>query len=218
MLRGVDKLADVVAVTLGPTGHNVILDKSYGGPTVTKDGVSVSKEIELEDRFENMGAKLVNEVASKTSDIAGDGTTTATVLARAIFREGLRNIAAGSNPTAIRRGIDKAVEAAVAHLRTMAKKVAEQGRNGQRRLDQRQQRPGDRQSAGRGDGQGRQGRRDHGRGRQDGRDDLRGRRGHAVRQGLSLALLHQPVARDGLPAGRRLHPDPREEDQQSAAT
>jgi chaperonin GroEL len=124
MLRGVDKLADVVAVTMGPTGRNVILDKSYGGPTVTKDGVTVSKEIELEDRFENMGAKLVNEVASKTSDIAGDGTTTATVLARAIFKEGLRNVAAGTNPTAIRRGIDKAVEAAVAHLQSMAKKIS----------------------------------------------------------------------------------------------
>jgi chaperonin GroEL len=98
MLRGVEKLADTVALTMGPTGRNVILDKSFGGPTVTKDGVTVSKEIELEDRFENMGAKLVNEVASKTSDVAGDGTTTATVLARAIFREGLRNVAAGSNP------------------------------------------------------------------------------------------------------------------------
>ena len=123
ILRGVDKLADVVAITLGPTGRNVILDKSYGGPTVTKDGVTVSKEIELEDRFENMGAKLVNEVASKTSDVAGDGTTTATVLARAIFREGLRNIAAGSNPTAIRRGIDRAVQAAVESLRLMAKPI-----------------------------------------------------------------------------------------------
>ncbi|MGW8257762.1 MAG: chaperonin GroEL, partial [Thermoguttaceae bacterium] len=123
LLRGVEKLADTVAVTLGPTGHNVILDKSYGGPTVTKDGVTVSKEIELEDRFENMGAKLVNEVASKTSDIAGDGTTTATVLARDIFCEGLRNIAAGSNPTAVRRGIDRAVEAAVAQLYALAKKV-----------------------------------------------------------------------------------------------
>jgi chaperonin GroEL len=123
MLRGVEKLADTVAITLGPTGHNVILDKSYGGPTVTKDGVTVAKEIELEDRFENMGAKLVSEVASKTSDVAGDGTTTATILARAIFREGLRNTAAGSNSTAIRRGIDKAVEAAVANLYTMAKKV-----------------------------------------------------------------------------------------------
>ena len=121
MLCGVEKLADTVAVTMGPTGRNVILNKSFGGPNVTKDGVSVSKEIELEDRFENMGAKLVNEVASKTSDIAGDGTTTATVLARAIFREGLRNVAAGSNPTAIRRGIEQAVDAAISHLGSMAK-------------------------------------------------------------------------------------------------
>jgi chaperonin GroEL len=121
MLRGVEKLADAVAVTMGPTGRNVIIDKSFGGPTVTKDGVTVSKEVELEDRFENMGAKLVNEVASKTSDIAGDGTTTATVLARAIFKEGLRNIAAGSNPTAIRRGIEKAVDASVDYLRSIAK-------------------------------------------------------------------------------------------------
>ena len=125
MLQGVEKLADAVAVTMGPTGRNVILDKSYGGPTVTKDGVTVSKEIELEDRFENMGAKLVNEVASKTSDIAGDGTTTATVLARAIFKEGLRNVAAGSNPTALRRGIDRAVDAAIEHLYSMAKKITD---------------------------------------------------------------------------------------------
>ena len=124
MLKGVEKLANAVAVTMGPTGRNVIIDKSFGGPTVTKDGVTVSKEVELEDRFENMGAKLVNEVASKTSDIAGDGTTTATVLARAIFKEGLRNIVAGSNPTAVRRGIDKAVDAAVAHLRSIAKAVS----------------------------------------------------------------------------------------------
>ncbi len=123
VLDGMNKLADVVAVTLGPTGRNVILNKSYGGPTVTKDGVSVSKEIELPDAFENMGAKLVNEVATKTGDIAGDGTTTATILARGIYREGLRNIAAGSNPTAIRRGIDKAVDAAVAELTRMAKPV-----------------------------------------------------------------------------------------------
>jgi chaperonin GroEL len=123
MLRGVEKLADAVAVTMGPTGRNVILQKSFGAPTVTKDGVTVSKEVELDDRFENMGAKLVNEVASKTSDIAGDGTTTATVLARAIFKEGLRNVAAGSNPTAIRRGIDKAVQAVVDHLQTLKKPV-----------------------------------------------------------------------------------------------
>src|SRR5947207_4019911 len=124
MLKGVDKLADAVAVTMGPTGRNVIIAKSFGGPQVTKDGVTVSKEIELEDRFENMGAKLVNEVASKTSDVAGDGTTTATVLARAIFKEGLRNIVAGSNPTAIRRGIERGVDAAVEYLKSIAKPVS----------------------------------------------------------------------------------------------
>jgi len=123
LLKGVEKLADAVAVTMGPTGRNVIIDKSYGGPTVTKDGVTVSKEVDLEDAFENMGAKLVNEVASKTSDLAGDGTTTATVLARAIFREGTRNVAAGSNPTAVRRGIEKGVAAAVQRLMEMARKV-----------------------------------------------------------------------------------------------
>jgi chaperonin GroEL len=124
LLRGVDKLADAVAVTMGPTGRNVIINKSFGGPTVTKDGVTVSKEIELEDPFENMGAKLVHEVADKTSSLAGDGTTTATVLARAILREGARNIVAGSNPMAVQRGIRKGVEAAVAKLDEMSKKVS----------------------------------------------------------------------------------------------
>ena len=124
MLAGVDKLADAVAVTLGPRGRNVIINKSFGGPTVTKDGVTVSKEIELEDPFENMGAKLVHEVADKTSTLAGDGTTTATVLARAILREGTRNIVAGSNPMAVRRGIEKAVAAATEQLDKMSKKVS----------------------------------------------------------------------------------------------
>ncbi len=123
ILRGVEKLADVVAVTMGPTGRNVILNKSFGGPTVTKDGVTVSKEVELEDPFENMGAKLVNEVASKTSTVAGDGTTTATVLARTIYREGLRSITFGSNSAAIRRGIDRGVDAAIEHLHSMAKAI-----------------------------------------------------------------------------------------------
>ncbi len=116
MFEGVDTLAHAVGTTLGPTGRNVILNKSFGGPLVTKDGVTVSKEIELSDPFENMGAKLVNVVASKTSDIAGDGTTTATILARAIYREGLKYITAGANPTAVRRGIEKAVEAAIAEI------------------------------------------------------------------------------------------------------
>jgi len=123
MLQGIDKLAKAVATTMGPAGHNVIINKSFGGPTVTKDGVTVAKEIELDDRFENMGAKLVVEVAQKTSDLAGDGTTTATVLARSIFKEGLRNIVAGSNPTAIRRGIDKAVAAADEKLLAMATRI-----------------------------------------------------------------------------------------------
>jgi chaperonin GroEL len=124
LLRGVNKLADAVAITMGPTGRNVIIDKSFGGPTVTKDGVTVAKEIELEDRFENMGARLVVEVAQKTSDLAGDGTTTATVLARAIYKEGLRNIVAGSNPMSVRRGIEKAVGAAEERLHAMAKPVS----------------------------------------------------------------------------------------------
>tara|TARA_B100000683_G_scaffold51421_3_gene49031 strand:+ start:76145 stop:77767 length:1623 start_codon:yes stop_codon:yes gene_type:complete len=124
LLRGVSKLADAVAVTMGPTGRNVIIDKSFGGPTVTKDGVTVAKEIELEDRFENMGARLVVEVAQKTSDLAGDGTTTATVLARSIYREGLRNIVAGSNPMSVRRGIEKAVTAAESKLLSIAKPVS----------------------------------------------------------------------------------------------
>jgi len=124
ILEGVDILAHAVGTTLGPTGRNVILSKSFGGPTVTKDGVTVSKEIELADPFENMGAKLVNVVASKTSDVAGDGTTTATILARAIYREGLKNITAGANPTAVRRGIEKAVETAVAELAKISRPVS----------------------------------------------------------------------------------------------
>jgi chaperonin GroEL len=123
LLRGVTKLSRAVTATLGPKGRNVVLDKKFGSPTVTKDGVSVAKEIELEDPYENMGAQMVREVASKTSDNAGDGTTTATVLAEAIFREGLKHVTSGANPIGIQRGINKAVEAAVAHLDKIAKKV-----------------------------------------------------------------------------------------------
>jgi chaperonin GroEL len=121
--RGANQLADAVRVTLGPKGRNVVIDKKFGSPTITNDGVTIAKEIELPNHFENMGAQLVKEVASKTNDIAGDGTTTATVLAQAIIREGLRNVAAGSNPLAIKRGIEMAVETAVADLKKMARKV-----------------------------------------------------------------------------------------------
>ena len=123
LLAGAEKLAHAVGITLGPTGRNVILDKSFGGPTVTKDGVTVSKEVELADPFENMGAKLVNAVAQKTSDVAGDGTTTATILALSLYQEGLRNITAGANPMAVKRGIDKGVEAAIDYLNTISKPI-----------------------------------------------------------------------------------------------
>jgi chaperonin GroEL len=125
LLRGVEKLSKAVKATLGPSGRNVILDKKFGSPTITKDGVTVAKEIELEDPYENMGAQLVREVASKTSDIAGDGTTTATVLAESIYKEGLRNVTAGANPTSLQRGINKAVEAIVAELGKISKKVSD---------------------------------------------------------------------------------------------
>jgi chaperonin GroEL len=123
LLRGVEKLARAVKATMGPAGRNVVLDKKFGSPTITKDGVTVAKEIELEERYENIGAQLVREVASKTSDIAGDGTTTATVLAEAIYKAGLKNVTAGANPTELKRGIDKAVEAIVAELQRISKKV-----------------------------------------------------------------------------------------------
>src|SRR5215216_1641630 len=123
ILRGVNQLADAVKVTLGPKGRNVVIDKKFGSPTITKDGVTVAKEIELKDALENMGAQMVREVASKTSDVAGDGTTTATVLAQAIFREGVKTVAAGANPMALKRGIDKAVEQAIAAIQKLSKPV-----------------------------------------------------------------------------------------------
>src|SRR5881396_543246 len=125
LLRGIEKLAKAVKATLGPSGRNVILDKKFGSPTITKDGVTVAKEIELEDPYENMGAQLVREVASKTSDVAGDGTTTATILAESIYREGLRNVTAGANPTSLQRGIMKGVEAIVEELKKLSKKVSD---------------------------------------------------------------------------------------------
>ena len=124
MLRGIDVLANAVKVTLGPKGRNVVIDKAFGAPRITKDGVTVAKEIELEDKFENMGAQMVREVASKASDVAGDGTTTATVLAQAIVREGAKAVAAGMNPMDLKRGIDLATAEAVKDIQARAKKVA----------------------------------------------------------------------------------------------
>src|SRR5437879_880213 len=121
LLRGVNVLAAAVKATLGPKGRNVVIDKKFGSPTITKDGVTVAKEVELQDKYENMGAQLLKEVASKTSDVAGDGTTTATVLAQAIYREGLKNVTAGANPMGLKRGIEKAVEAVVEDLKRLSK-------------------------------------------------------------------------------------------------
>ena len=123
LLRGVDKLADTVKITLGPKGRNVVLEKKYGAPMIINDGVTIAKEIELDDAMENMGAQLIKEVATKTNDAAGDGTTTATVLAQVLIREGMKNVTAGANPMVLRRGIAKAVDKAVEELRTMSKKV-----------------------------------------------------------------------------------------------
>ncbi len=124
VLRGINQMADAVKVTLGPRGRNVILGKAYGSPTITKDGVTVAKEIDLKDRLENMGAQMAREVASKTSDLAGDGTTTATVLAQAIFREGVKHVVSGANPMDIKRGIDRAVEVITGELKKMSKPVS----------------------------------------------------------------------------------------------
>src|SRR5881396_2824826 len=124
ILRGVNALADAVKITLGPKGRNAVIEKKFGAPVITKDGVTVAKEIELRDPLENMGAQMVREVASKTSDVAGDGTTTATVLAQAIFREGVKTVAAGANPMALKRGIDRSVELASEQIKKLAKPVS----------------------------------------------------------------------------------------------
>ena len=196
MRRGVSKLARAVKVTLGPKGRNVILQKSFGSPTVTKDGVTVAKEIDLEDVYENMGARMVREVASKTSDVAGDGTTTATVLAEAIFNEGLKAVVAGVNPMQMKQGIEKAVADITEKLKKMSITHQEQEGNGPGRHRRQQQRHRNRQPAGRSHGKGRQGRRDHRRRRQEPQDRSRMGRRHAVRPRLSLALLrHRSDAR-----------------------
>ena len=209
--RGMNILADAVKVTLGPKGRNVVLEKKWGAPTITNDGVSIAKEIELEDPYEKIGAELVKEVAKKTDDVAGDGTTTATVLAQALVREGLRNVAAGANPMALKRGIEAAVAAVAEELAKLAKDVETKEQiastasisagDPTRRRDHR-----------RGDGQGRQGRRHHRRGEQHLRPRARAHRGHALRQGLHLAVLHDRRRAHGGRPRRPVHPDRQQQD------
>ncbi|SOR32389.1 protein of unknown function [Methylorubrum extorquens] len=211
MLRGVELLANAVKVTLGPKGRNVVIEKSFGAPRITKDGVTVAKEIELVDKFENMGAQMVREVASKSSDTAGDGTTTATVLAASIVREGVKYVAAGMNPMDLKRGIDLAVAAAVKDIGERSRKVSSSeeiaqvgtiSANGDKEIGEMiahaMQKVGNEGVITR-------------RGGQDRRDRTRRRRGHAVRPRLPLAVLRDQRREDGRRARGSLHPHPREE-------
>ena len=203
LLRGVNIMAEAVKATLGPKGRNVVIDKKFGSPTITKDGVTVAKEIELQDKYENMGAQMVKEVASKTSDVAGDGTTTATVLAQAIYREGLKNVTAGANPMGLKRGIDTAVDAVVEELKKLSKstkdkkeiaQVATIAANNDKTI-------GD--LIAEAHGEGRKGWRHHRRGVEVGRDRAGRRRGHAVRSRLSLALFRNRRRAHGVRARGR---------------
>ena len=206
--RGVDQLADAVKVTLGPRGRNVLIDKKFGSPASTKDGVTVAKEIELEDQFENMGAQVVNEVASKTSDVAGDGTTTATVLAQSLFKEGLRNVTAGANPIDLKRGIDAGVDQVVGQLQKLSKPVRDKKEIAQVGTISANNDPDHRRPHRRGDGQSRQRRRHYRRGSQIHGNLARHRRGHAVRQGISEPLLRDESGPHGSRFGRSVHPLP----------
>ncbi len=197
LLRGVEKLARAVKATLGPKGRNVVLDKKFGSPTVTKDGVTVAKEIELEDPYENMGAQMVREVASKTSDNAGDGTTTATVLAEAIYREGLKNVTAGANPIGSSAASTRPSKPLVGATRQDLQEGQGQGGDRAGRHRFRQLGHHHRRDHRRRDGQGRQGRHHHRRRSQVHRNHARRGRRHAVRQGLSLALLRDQRGDDG---------------------
>ena len=209
--RGVNILADAVKVTLGPKGRYVVLDKKYGAPTITNDGVTIAREIEVEDVFENQGAQLVREVATATNDVAGDGTTTATVLAQAIVREGLKNVAAGANPMALKRGIEKAVEAVVEESQDAVKGHLRPGRR-RPRGDHLVARARDRRRDRGRDREGRQGRRRERRGGPDLRARARVHRGHAVRQGLPVAVHDHGRRAHGGRARRPVHPGREPED------
>ena len=217
MLHGVDILANAVKVTLGPKGRNVVLEKSFGAPRITKDGVTVAKEIELSDKFENMGAQMLREVASKTSDEAGDGTTTATVLAQAIVREGAKAVAAGMNPMDLKRGIELAVEAVIKELKSRSRQVSTNAEiaqvgtisaNGEKEIGDMLARAMEKV--------GKEGR-DHLRGGEESVERAGSGRGHAVRPRLHLALLHHQRREDELRAGEPAHPHPREEALRPAA-
>ena len=191
IVAGVNQLTHAVRCTLGPKARTVVLQRSFGPPMVINSGVIVAKEIELADPLENMGAQMVREVASKTSDVAGDGTTTATLLAYALVAEGMKHVAAGMNPMDLKRGIDQAVDAVVAELKRLARPCASRTEIAQVADDLRQQRSGDRRHRCQRHGEGRQGGRDHRRGRLRARERAGGRGGHAVRPRLPLAVLHQ---------------------------
>src|SRR6266516_264923 len=201
---GVDAVADAVRVTLGPKGRYVVLDKKFGAPTITNDGVTIAREIEVEDVFENQGAQLVREVATSTNDVAGDGTTTATLLAQAIVREGLKNVAAGANPMALKRGIEQAVEAVVENLKTQSKEVS--GTEDIARVATISARERERER------EGRQGRRGECRGGADVRSRARVHRRYAVRQGLLVAVHDHGRRADGGRARGSVHPGREPED------
>ena len=199
--KGIDVVASAVRITLGPKGRNVVLEKKFGAPTVTNDGVTIVREIELKDPMENMGAQLLSEVATKTNDVAGDGTTTATLLAQTIVNEGFRNVAAGANPMQLKSGIEKAVEAVVEEIKRLA--VPVEGHEDVAHVAAISARATrDRQAHRRRDGQGRQGRRHHRRGEPGHRDRDRGRRGHAVRPRLRLRRTWSPTPTAWRPSSR----------------
>ncbi len=210
ILRGVNILADAVKITLGPKGRNAVIEKKFGAPVITKDGVTVAKEIELQDPLENMGAQMVREVASKTSDVAGDGTTTATLLAQAIFREGVRTVAAGASPMALKRGIDKAVEAVVAEIKRLSREVKGDmitqvgtiSANNDKQVGS---------IIAEAMKEGRQGRCHHRRRIEDDGDHAGSGRRYAIRSWIPLPVFRYRPGADGVRTGGRSYSDSREE-------
>ena len=210
---GVNKLADTVRVTLGPKGRNVVLDKSFGTPLITNDGVTIAKEIELEDAFENMGAQILKEVATKTNDVAGDGTTTATVLAQAMINEGMKNLAAGANPIILRKGMKKATDEAVKAIAEMSQPISGKAQIARvAAISASSDEVGEMVADA--DGEGDRRRRDHHRRVQDHEDRAGSGRRNAVRQRLCFRIYGNRYGENGSCSGRSVHPDHRQEDLQ----